>query len=380
MAQEKPLDSVVQFLRRKDYTLAQILGQGACGQTVLLRDDQIGRLFVCKKYAPYFEGHREAFFANFLREIQLLHEVYHQNIVRIFNYYLYPEKLTGYILMEYVEGQDIETHLSTNPDGINEIFRQTIDGFANLEASSILHRDIRAQNILIRTDGLVKIIDLGFGKQVQHSNDFDKSISLNWWCELPMEFADRTYDFSTEVYFVGKLFEKIISEFNVRHFKFSALLARMCKTNPSERISKFSNVQSELTNVRVQSENIAFDYFETQAYREFADDISTHVTKIESDAKYLFDIERLPAKLEEVLRACMLEESLLDCAPLLRCLLSGTYYYRKAGFRTSRLRAFIEFLRTASPEKQKIVLANLHTRLDAIPRYTQRADRDDIPF
>jgi len=74
-----------------------------------------------------------------------------------------------------------------------------------------LHRDIRPANILVDNSGTVKIIDLGFGKQIRATKDFDKSLSLNWWCAVPKEFGLGLYDFSTEVYFVGKLFEDLIT-------------------------------------------------------------------------------------------------------------------------------------------------------------------------
>lgn len=108
-----PQDSVVQFLRKRDYTLVKELGQGACGKTVLLYDDQIDENFVCKKYVPYSESHRQELFANFVREIKLLHKVHHQNVVRVFNYYLYPEQMTGFILMEFVDGTEVDEFLGT---------------------------------------------------------------------------------------------------------------------------------------------------------------------------------------------------------------------------------------------------------------------------
>ena len=85
-------------------------------------------------------------------------------------------------------------------------------------------------------------------------------------------------------------------------------------------------------------------------------------------------------RLDEIHRACMLEETLPDCAPVLRCLLNGTYYYKKPGFRTHALRDFLQLLNYAHPEKQRIALANLHSRLDAIERYTTPKADDDIPF
>ncbi len=160
--------TLIPFIRRRDYLFVRALGKGACGETVLLRDDMIDRNFVCKKYSPFSEIHREELFSGFLREIKLLHEIHHPNIVRVFNYFLYTETLSGYILMEHVDGPDIEDFITSHPDTISDIFRQTINGFAYLESINILHRDIRPQNILITTDGRVKIIDLGFGKRVQH--------------------------------------------------------------------------------------------------------------------------------------------------------------------------------------------------------------------
>lgn len=370
--------SVIPFIRRRDYIFVKNLGQGACGETVLLRDDVIDRDFVCKKYSPFAETHREELFANFLREIRLLHEIHHPNVVRVFNYYLYPEKMSGYILMEYVEGTDIEDHILANPDAIAEVFRQVIDGFAYLESISILHRDIRPQNILVTEDGRVKIIDLGFGKQVQQQDDFDKSISLNWWCEPPSEFSEQTYDFTTEVYFVGKLFERFLKEQRLEDFKHAGLLGRMCQKNPRDRIQSFADVRTQLT--KKLSEAVDFTSAERSAYRTFANEVVRHITKIDSGVKYHVDLERIRQRLDEIYRSCMLEEDLPDCATVLRCLLNGTYYYKKLGFPTQALRNFLQLLNYAQPGKQRIALANLHARLDAIERYTTPKTEDDIPF
>ena len=203
-------EKIIQFLRTRDYRFIKELGQGACGKTVLLHDDLINERFVCKKYVPLAEADRQTLCSNFVREIKLLHQVAHRNVVRVFNYYLYPRELAGFILMEFVEGADIEEYLAEFPEKINELFLQVVNGFSYLEGNNILHRDIRPQNILVRNDGIVKIIDLGFGKLIENSRDFDKSISLNWWCEPPKEFGDGVYDFSTEVYFVWNLFSQII--------------------------------------------------------------------------------------------------------------------------------------------------------------------------
>src|ERR1035437_10054785 len=186
-------NEIISFVRKRDYRLIRELGQGACGKTVLLYDDQIDEHFVCKKYVPYSESQRAVLFNNFVREIKLLHKLHHTNVVRVFNYYLYPEALAGYILMDFVDGPDIEDYIREHPEQVNEVFIQSITGFSYLERSGILHRDVRPGNLLVDKAGHLKIIDLGFGKQITDSVDFDKSVTLNWWCELPSEFQQGRY-------------------------------------------------------------------------------------------------------------------------------------------------------------------------------------------
>lgn len=377
----------ITFPKPRAYVWVEELGQGAAGRTVLLRDDVLDELFVCKKYSPLEGLDKEALFENFLREIKLLHQVQHPNVVRVFNYHLFREELTGFILMEYVKGTDIENHLRSAPEQTNEIFLQAIDGFQYLESKQILHRDIRPQNILVGSDGILKIIDLGFGKKAIKTQDFDKSISLNWWCEPPNEFALGTYDFATEVYFVGRLFEKMIRDYGIDHFKYPEALKRMCQPDPGSRFKSFFDVQKTIQSNLFYE--IDFSDDERRWYREFADQIATSIAKIEYGTKYVDDIDRLKAQLEALYRKCMLEEDVQDTPPILRCFLNGNFrYYTRHSFPVHCLRNFVALLKSTGLEKQRIILSNLHTRLDAIERYSEQERPkartaeldDDIPF
>lgn len=374
-----PPNEIIQFLRRRDYTLVQELGQGACGKTVLLHDPQIDEHFVCKKYVPYSETHRQELFSSFVLEIKLLHKIHHQNIVRVFNYYLYPDQFTGYILMEFVDGADVDDYLGRCPEQTNEIFLQAISGFTYLQRTGILHRDIRPGNVMVREDGIVKIIDLGFGKEVRDSEDFKKSISLNWWCQPPSEFKESRYDFCSEVYFVGKLFEGIIRDKKISHFQYPDILRRMCYRDPQTRIQSFVDIEKEIG--QNQFFEIGFSKSEQESYREFADALCRQISKIDNGAKYVNDIGRIRTQLDDVYRRLMLEEEVPDAALVLRCFVVGTYYYRKAGLSVACVRNFLRLFKHSTEEKNRIILANLHTRLDSLPRYSQQEEPDDdVPF
>ena len=370
---------VVAFIRRHDYRMVRELGQGACGKTVLLYDQQIDEHFVCKKYTPSLEDRRQDLFAGFIREVKLLHKVLHPNVVRVFNHYLYPEQFSGYILMEYVDGLDVDDHLAENPEHTNDIFLQAVAGFGYLEQVGVLHRDIRPGNLMVSSEGVLKIIDLGFGKQIERSADFDKSITLNWWCEPPLEFQTARYDFKTEVYFVGKLFQRLIQENQIAHFKYLETLSAMCRRDPSSRISGFTAVEQTIRSEQFFESD--FSEQDLDAYRAFSDALCHHITKIENGAKYATDIVRLRTQLTDVYQKVMLEKTVPDSVVVLRLFLDGMYYYRKAGLEVAIVRDFLSLLRGTLDERANVILANLHTKMDAIPRYSpNEITPDDFPF
>lgn len=371
---------VIKFIRQRDYQFIRELGGGACGRTVLLYDNQINEYFVCKKFVPYSELQRSTLYNNFVRETKILHQVYHENVLRVFNYYHYPDQYTGYILMEYVDGATIGDYLREHPEVVNELFLQAISGFRYLEQNNILHRDIRPGNLMVRADGMLKIIDFGFGKIVSNVEDFDKSISLNWWCEPPDEFSDQVYDFCTEVYFIGKLFERFIRENSINQFKYKAMLAKMCEIDPILRVRCFTDVMKVIQNDMFLQ--IDFGHEEMACYRRFADTLEQYITKIESESGYVDDVDKVIKSLDNVYRKFMLEEVVPDSALVMRCILKGSYYYQKRGIKVEVVRDFLHMMKSIYPEKRRIVLSNLHTRLDTIIRYakTDEWQKDDLPF
>jgi eukaryotic-like serine/threonine-protein kinase len=371
-------NQIIKFVRRKDFELIKELGQGACGRTVLLNDPIIDEQFVCKKYSPMYDNLIDIFYDNFVKEIKFLHELNHPNIVRVFNYYLYPEEKTGYILMEYVSGYDIEDYLNKYPENIDSVFKQVIEAFFHLESHSILHRDIRPMNILVSEFGDVKVIDFGFSKKIIKTEDFDKSISLNWWCEPPYEFREHQYTHSTEVYFIGKLFDKIAVEREIDQFAYKDIITKMAVRTPEERIGTFSEVRSKILNEAFSE--LEFDFFELDSYRSFANQLSQTISKISHSSKYIESSTDILRKLEEAYKAVMLEKKVPTNTVVLNALINGGYYYSKKDFfEVSILHDFLKLLRHASQTKRNIIIANLKTRMNAAPRYNEDS-LDDIPF
>lgn len=337
---------------------------------MLLLDDSIDEKLVCKEYKPISEAYREELFENFKREIKILFQINHPNLVRYFNHYIYPDKKTGYYLMEYIHGDIIEDYIPKFPQRTNEIFRQLINGFHYLESQGILHRDIRPGNIMVCEDHQLKIIDLGFGKKIQNSSDFERSVSLNWCCDVPPgEFQEQKYDFRTEVYFVGKLFEGLFRKNHIENFRYHAVLSSMCNAMPDERIGTFSDVLKKIQNEGFSEDNLSNS--ELQNYRDFSEKISEHIVRIEENAKYISDVRDVQSMLEDVLRRVSFEVNVPDFNVIIRCFVDGSFQSNRDGFPVDCLRNMVRLMQSSSMERRRQILDNLQTKLDAIGRYNE---------
>ena len=370
---------VIKFIRTKDFRYLQDIGQGGTGKTILIKDDVIDEYFVCKKYSPYYEEDADIYYSNFLTEIKILHRLFHKNIVRVFSYYLYPDSKTGYILMDYIKGATISRYIEANPDRLNDIFLQLLEGFRHLEENEILHRDIRPENILITEEGVLKIIDLGFGKQIQVYESYDKSISLNWRYPKPDDFAEGTYSPSTEVYFVGKLIEEIIKENQIEKFGYWSILKRMIVKNPANRFQTFLAIHRE--NLIQESNLLEFDFYDREVYKNFASSIDSLVTKIRDDAVYVTDIDKIIKSLKDIFQVSSLEDYVQNPNQVLLAFIKGEFYFmRVSEFMVLHLKSFIELLVRSSVDRQKVIINNLWQRFDKKTRYSHSPLGGDLPF
>ncbi|WP_165352731.1 protein kinase [Loktanella sp. IMCC34160] len=370
------------------YKVVRKLGEGACGETIQLRDESMAADFVAKKYSPLIseDDDKELFgelFERFRDEARILFKLNHPNVVRVFNFYDYSEKKTAYILMEYVEGSEILAFLAERPSDADRVFEGIVEGFMHLQRQGVLHRDIRPANILVQSDGSPKIIDFGFGKSSITSERLAerKSISLNWWCETPPEFGVGIYDFQTEVYFVGKLFEHALSDGKLTNFRYNSLVQKMCELDRELRIESFQELQSEVSRGKFQE--LSFSKEEVSVYRCFADGLSSVISTVGSDARFERDADKITADLSNLYRNSMLEEFLPAPNQLVKIFVKGEFrYWTNRSIEVRAIQDFLEFIRSLPTEKRVVVVENIIARLEACERTKpSEYDLDDeIPF
>ena len=233
----------------------------------------------------------------------------------------------------------------------------------------------------IRDRGKLKLIDFGFGKQTNTATEYDKSISLNWWCEPPNEFSENVYNFGTEVYFVGKLFQELIIEFEIDNFEYQNLLIQMCERDPTKRFTSFSEI-NQLINIKELSK-LDFSDEEIHTYRTFSNSLYELVSNIDDKATYRDDISFIERRLNSVYEQSMLEEWIPSPQTISSAFIKGAYYYsRSYSFDVSTLKNFLSLIKNTTSNRKKIIFSNLRFKLESLPTYTEDAfDLDDeIPF
>jgi serine/threonine protein kinase len=100
-----------------------------------------------------------------IREVSLLKELHHPNVVRLLDVFCSLKKL--YLIFEFVDN-DLKKHMKTKglltPDQVKSFSYQLLLGMNYCHSNRIIHRDLKPQNLLINSQGILKIADFGLAR------------------------------------------------------------------------------------------------------------------------------------------------------------------------------------------------------------------------
>ncbi len=149
------------------YVVLGELGAGGMGVVLRARDERLGRLVAVKILPPSTIGD-DASRKRLVREARAAAALDHQNIVHVYDV---GEMQDGgaFLVMELVRGQSLGEHLRSGTLTINQRLRAVVDVARALQYAheqGFLHRDIKPDNIMVKVDGRVVVLDFGLAKVV----------------------------------------------------------------------------------------------------------------------------------------------------------------------------------------------------------------------
>ncbi|MCE7949234.1 MAG: serine/threonine protein kinase [Chloroflexi bacterium CFX4] len=152
------------------FQVIETLGSGGMAVVYKARDLRLGRTVALKTLRSSLTAN-EAFRENFREEARRVASLLHPNIVTVFD--ADNEGALFYIVMEYVDAQDLKKHIRASaPFSVERALHigiQMCAGIGYAHRSGLVHADVKPQNILLYSNDTVKVTDFGIAQVITHT-------------------------------------------------------------------------------------------------------------------------------------------------------------------------------------------------------------------
>ena len=182
------------------------LGKGAFGKVYKAKEIISDKIVAVKQISI---NNSEANYELILKEIEVLSNISHPNIVKYYKYYEENDRI--YIIMEYLEGGTLKEFINDKKKEINEdicriIIKQILSALSHLHyIADICHRDIKPENIMFGSkDNInsIKLIDFGLSSNsFEHKNYLENCGTLIYMA--PEQISNKIYSKSVDIWSVG---------------------------------------------------------------------------------------------------------------------------------------------------------------------------------
>ncbi|PWN26201.1 Pkinase-domain-containing protein [Jaminaea rosea] len=183
------------------YSKIKKVGQGASGSVYVAKTLSTGQRVAIKTMDLSHQPRKELI----VNEILVMKESQHPNIVNFLESYLVRNNEL-WVIMEFMEGgalTDIIDNNTLEEDQIAAICLETCKGLQHLHAQSIIHRDIKSDNVLLNSSGQVKITDFGFcAKLTDQKSKRATMVGTPYWM-APEVVKQKEYGAKVDIWSLG---------------------------------------------------------------------------------------------------------------------------------------------------------------------------------
>ncbi|TWW73808.1 Cyclin-dependent-like kinase 5 [Takifugu flavidus] len=195
------------------YEKLEKIGEGTYGTVFKAKNRETHEIVALKRVR--LDDDDEGVPSSALREICLLKELKHKNIVRLHDVLHSDKKLT--LVFEYCD-QDLKKYFDScngdlDPETVKSFMHQLLKGLAFCHSRNVLHRDLKPQNLLINRNGELKLADFGlaraFGIPVRC---YSAEVVTLWYRPPDVLFGAKLYSTSIDMWSAGCIFAGLVGE------------------------------------------------------------------------------------------------------------------------------------------------------------------------
>ncbi len=196
------------------YCIESLLGHGGMGAVYKGRQPDLDRP-VAIKLLPAEIAADEQFIARFRREARTLAKLQHSGIVSVYDFGQTSEGHL-YFVMEFVEGTDLHKILQgpgLNPAQSLELISQVCDALHYAHSKGVIHRDIKPGNILVTSDGRVKLADFGLARPIKGESSVltGRNVMMGTADYMAPEQRDGHADQRADIYALGVMLYEMLT-------------------------------------------------------------------------------------------------------------------------------------------------------------------------
>ncbi|MBI5215400.1 MAG: protein kinase [Ignavibacteriae bacterium] len=198
------------------YKILEKLGEGGMGVVYKAQDTKLDR-FVAIKFLPSHLSATSENRARFLQEAKATAALNHPNILSIYEIDEHNEN--AFIVLEFIDGQNLKDYLATLTTGSGIPIKQAIEwtekianGLNVAHEKNIIHRDIKAENIMLTKSGQLKIMDFGLAKLRSNSSLTRVGASVGTLAYMsPEQVQGANADQRSDLWSLGILFFELLT-------------------------------------------------------------------------------------------------------------------------------------------------------------------------
>jgi serine/threonine protein kinase len=276
-----------------NYKILSPLGAGGMGEVYLAQDLKLGRKIALKVLPRQF-SYDKGRLRRFEREAQAASALNHPNILTVHEIGQAGETL--FIATEFVDGQTLRQRLlggRLQPGEVLDIAIQVASALAAAHELHIVHRDVKPENIMLRRDGYVKVLDFGLAKLMEaHPSSPSGTVSLLTESGMlvgtvqymsPEQARGQEVDHRTDIFSLGAvLYEMTAGTMPFKGSTIAAVSDAILHQNPTPPRQLNSDVPEELERIIVK----ALEKDRELRYQT-PSDLRTDLKRIQRDAALL---------------------------------------------------------------------------------------------